>query len=126
MAKPILHTKFHQNRTMGLRSAPALYMVGSKGSDPFTSSTTLPYQAVAEIMRRCIFVIERRQQLKVGRKCKVHSRNALVIQWKDIYTHTYTSCIYFGRWMMKMMSYRQSSWTKKLALAFCPKGGRQP
>ena len=35
MAKPILHTKFHQNRTMGLRSAPALYIVESKGSDPF-------------------------------------------------------------------------------------------
>ena len=40
-------------------------------------------------MRRHIFAIERRQQLKVGRKCKVHSRNALVIQWKDIYTHTH-------------------------------------
>ena len=35
MAKPILHTKFHQNRTMGLRSAPALYIMESKGSDPF-------------------------------------------------------------------------------------------
>ena len=34
MAKWILHTKFHQNRTMGLRSAPALYIMESKGSDP--------------------------------------------------------------------------------------------
>ena len=35
MAKPILHTKFHQNRTIGFQSAPALYIVESKGSDPF-------------------------------------------------------------------------------------------
>ena len=34
MAKPILHTKFHQNRTMGCENNPDLSFAESKGSNP--------------------------------------------------------------------------------------------
>ena len=41
MTKPILHTKFHQNCTMGLRAAPGLNIMESQGSDPFDAMYVL-------------------------------------------------------------------------------------
>ena len=35
VAKPILHTKFHQNRTMGCEIILGLSFTESKGSNPF-------------------------------------------------------------------------------------------